>query len=95
MAGHPAQNADTDTASHTGTYAAFVKFSVAAIIHVFYVLVALVSFAFGHSTPVFLGFAGLILGTLAVLIDMRGGSRFYLSAGLLVIFALITAINVA
>ena len=95
MADHPAHNADTDTASHTGTYAAFVKYSFAAIIHVFYVLVALVSFAFGHSAEVFLGFAGLFLGTLAILIDIRGGSRFFLSGGLLIVFALITAINVA
>jgi hypothetical protein len=95
MADHPAHNANTDTGSHAGTYAAFVKFSTAAIIHVFYVLVALVSFAFGHSAEVFLGFAGLFLGTLAILIDIRGGSRFFLSGGLLIVFALITAVNVA
>jgi len=86
---------DIDTGSHAGTYAAFVKFAAAGIIHVFIVMVALVSFAFGHNASVFLGFAGLIIGTLAVLIDIRSGSRFYLSIGVLVLFALITAINVA
>jgi hypothetical protein len=42
-----------------------------------------------------LGFGGLILGILAVLIDARAGGRWLLSGGLLVIFGLVTAVAVS
>ena len=43
----------------------------------------------------FTGFAGLIIGVIAVLIDARSGSqRWLLSVGVLVLFGLITAMNV-
>jgi hypothetical protein len=92
---HPAQHGAMDTSSHAATYQFFLRVVVAAIIHVGFVMVALVSFAFGHSAAVFIGFAGLILGTLAVLIDFRSQSRYFLALGLLALFALITAINVS
>jgi hypothetical protein len=95
MAEHTAQHEAMDTSSHAATYEFFLRIMVAGIIHVFFVMVALVSFAFGHSASVFLGFAGLILGTLSVLIDFRSRSRYFMSLGLLAIFALITAINVS
>ena len=84
-----------DTESHAATYEFFLRIMVAGIIHVFFTMVALVSFAFGHSASVFLGFAGLILGTIAVVVDFRSRSRYFLSLGLLALFALITAINVS
>src|SRR5262245_22776305 len=95
MADHPAHGGSIDTDSHAGTYSTFLRFTAAAVIHVFFILTALVSFAFGHSAAVFLGFTGLIVGTLAILIDIRSGSRFFLSLALLVLFALITAMNVS
>ena len=58
-------------------------------------LAALVSFAFAHTLNVFTGFAGLIIGTIAILIDARTGGKWLLSVGALVLFGLITAVNVS
>jgi hypothetical protein len=81
---------------HLATYRAFLKGAVATLLLVGFTCVALVSFAFGHSLNVFLGFLGLVLGVIGVLIDWRMGSKHWgLSLTLLVIFGLITAINVA
>ena len=92
---HAAQHDAMDTSSHAATYQFFLRVLVAGIIHVGFTMVALVSFAFGHSAAVFFGFVGLILGTLAVIVDFRSRSRYFLSLGLLALFALITAINVS
>lgn len=84
-----------DMDAHRRTYGAFLRGSVALGIICGFVLVALCSFAFGKSLNVFIGFAGLIVGCIAVMIDARSGSqRWMLSAGVLVLFALITAVNV-
>lgn len=84
-----------DMDAHRRTYSAFVRGSAALGIICAFVLVALCSFAFGKSLNVFIGFAGLIIGHIAVLIDWRSGSqRWLLSVGALVLFALITAVNV-
>jgi hypothetical protein len=90
------QSADhhLDIDAHRKTYGAFLRGSVVLTIICAFVLVALCSFAFGKSLNVFIGFAGLIVGTIAVLIDARAGSRWFLSLGALVLFALITAANV-
>ena len=81
--------------AHRSTYEGFIKGSVALSIHCGYVLVALCSFAFAHTLNVFTGFAGLIIGTIAILNDVRTGGKWYLSVGLLVLFGLITAVNVS
>ncbi len=84
-----------DITAHRNTYGAFVRGSVVLGLVSAFVLVALCSFAFGKSLSVFTGFAGLIIGIIAVLIDARSGSgRFLLSLTVLVLFGLITAINV-
>ena len=91
------QSADhhLDMDAHRKTYGAFVRGSVVLAIICAFVVVALCSFAFGKSLNVFTGFAGLIIGTIAVLIDARSGSqRWFLSLGVLVLFGLITAMNV-
>lgn len=80
---------------HQSTYSAFVKGSVALTLLCLYVLVALAAFAFVSSGNVLLGFAGLILGMIAILIDARAGNKWYLSGGLLVIFGLVTAVMVS
>jgi hypothetical protein len=97
MAEHHAASAHSgDMQAHRQTYQGFVRGSVAIAILCFYVLVALSSFGFGQTWPVFLGFAGIVLGTLLVIIDLRSGSRtFALALGGLLVYALITAINVS
>lgn len=88
-------NHHMDLDAHRRTYSAFIRGSVALGIVCAYVLVALSSFAFGKSLSVFIGFAGLIIGCIAVTIDARSGSqRWLLSIGILVLFGLITAVNV-
>jgi hypothetical protein len=85
-----------DVAAHRSAYASFVRGSVALVLICAFVLVSLCSFAFGHTLNVFIGFAGLIIGVIAVLIDARSGSqRWFLALGVLVIFGLITAISVS
>ena len=81
--------------AHKSTYSLFVKGSIALAILCFYVLVALVAFRFVSNFNVLLGFAGLIAGSVALLIDMRAGNSWYLSGGLLVLFGLVTAVAVA
>jgi hypothetical protein len=96
MAEHSSDNHSQDMEAHLSTYEGFIKGSIALSIHCGFVLVALCSFAFAHTLNVFTGFAGLIIGTIAILIDARtGGGKWYLSIGALVLFGLITAVNVS
>ena len=95
MAEHSSDNHSQDMEAHRSTYEGFIKGSVALSIHCGFVLVALCSFAFAHTLNVFTGFAGLIIGTIAILIDARKGGKWYLSIGALVLFGLITAVNVS
>jgi hypothetical protein len=84
-----------DITAHRSAYGNFVRGSVALVLICAFVLVSLCSFAFGQTLNVFMGFAGLIIGFVAVLIDARSGSqRWLLSLGVLVLFGLITAVNV-
>lgn len=85
-----------DMDAHASTYDGFIRGSIATVLLCAFVLVALASFAFGGTLNVFIGFAGLIAGLIAALIDIRSGShRWFLTIGVLVIFALITAVNVS
>lgn len=95
MADQSSSNASKDMEAHRGTYDAFLTGAVALSILVGYIMVALVAFRFAHSLNVFSGFTGLILGIIAVLIDVRSSGKWYLSVGLLVVFGLITAVNVS
>jgi hypothetical protein len=81
---------------HAKTYDGFIKASIAGTILCFYVLVALVAFAFvSTGTNLLLGFGGLILGILALIIDVRIGGSWKLSVGLLAIYGLLTAVMLA
>jgi hypothetical protein len=81
---------------HAKTYDGFIKGSIALTILCFYVLVALVAFAFVASgTNLLLGFGGLIVGILALVIDLRIGNNWKLSVGWLVIYGLLTAVMLA
>ncbi len=81
--------------AHRGAYQGFIKGAIALSLISAFVLVALVAFRFGQTLNVMTGFLGLVAGIAAVVIDFRVGSRWFLSAGLLVLFALITAIIVS
>lgn len=97
MAHSPAQsNGEThgDMASHNSTYEGFLKGSIVTALLSFYSLVGLINIGFGKSWPVFWCFAGIIAGTIAVLVDLKSGAKWYLSGGLLLVYALFTAYNV-
>lgn len=95
MADHSSDATSKDMESHRGTYEGFITGSVALSIICGYVLVALVDFRFIHSHNVFIGFAGLILGILTVLIATRMGGKWALPGGLLVLFGLFSAFMVS
>ncbi len=80
---------------HAKTYDGFIKGSIALTILCFYVLVALVAFAFISSGNLLVGFGGLIIGILALIIDLRVGGNWRLSVGWLVIYGLLTAVLLA
>ncbi len=90
MADHSPGNASNDMESHRNTYEGFLKGSVALAIHCGYILIALADFRFVQHWNVFLGFSGIIIGAIAILIDIRMG-RWFLSPILLVLFGLISA----
>ncbi|MFN4143935.1 aa3-type cytochrome c oxidase subunit IV [Aestuariivirga sp.] len=79
---------------HAKTYEGFIKGSVALTILALDVLVALAAFAFISTGNVLIGFGGIIIGLLTLLIDLRAGNSWYLSVGWLVVFGLFTAIMI-
>ena len=84
-----------DYQPHAETWHGFIRGSIATILATVYVLVGLVCIGFGSAWPLFIGFVGMILGHIAIAIDLRTGSRsFGLSLGLLAVFALITIVNI-
>jgi hypothetical protein len=95
MAEHSSDNHSQDLEAHRSTYSGFVTGAIALSVICAFVLVSLVSFRFAGTLNVFMGFAGLIAGIVAVLIDVRTGGKWLLSLGALVLFGLITAINVS
>ena len=98
MADHSADDGKgghMDISAHRETYGGFIKGSVVLTLVSLMICISLVMFRFGHSWSVFLGFAGLLIGIIAVLIDLRAGSgKWTLSAGWAVLFGLMTAMNV-
>lgn len=93
MADHSPSHTPRGFQDHKETYEGFLTGSVALGIICGYILVALVAFRFMDYLNVFTGFAGLIVGTLATLIDARAGGKWFLSGGLLVLYGLLVAIN--
>ena len=83
-----------DFQPHAQTWHGFIRGSVATILATVFVLVGLVSIGFGSALPLFLGFVGMIVGFIAIAIDLRTGSRWGLSLGLLALFAFITLVNI-
>jgi len=76
-------------------YDFFVSLMRAALLLIAFTLTALVSFAFGHILPVGLGFLVIVVGTLAVLIDMarHSHSHFGLALSVLAVSALVIAVS--
>ena len=96
MADHASDHQGQDISAHRETYEGFLKGSVLLALLCLNICIALVMFRFGHTWPVFLGFLGLFLGLLTLLIDLRtGATRWTLSTVFAVIFGLITAVNVS
>ena len=81
---------------HVESYRAFLRGVIVVILASAYTLVALCAFSFGHSFPLLLGWIILVVGLIAILVDLRSGSRTWrLSLVMLVIFGLLTAANVS
>ncbi len=100
MSGHDRFTAETldpaGTTDHAATYKAFVKYSIALCIACFIILTSLCLFAFGPVGSLFYGFAGLIIGLIAVIIDIRVGSGNWMLSGIVsVLFALFAAMLVS
>ena len=96
MAEHAPSNSHSgDANDHQATYANFLKGAAGLSLFCFFILVALVSFRYGQTFNVFMGFAGLIAGLIAISIDARSGGRWLLSIGVLVVFGILTAINIS
>jgi len=79
---------------HQKTYDGFIKGSIALTILSLVVVVALVAFAFINTGNVLIGFAGIIISILTLIVDLKAGAGWKLSVGWLVIFGLITAVMV-
>jgi hypothetical protein len=93
MADHTPSHTPRGFQDHKETYEGFVKGSVALTMVCLFTVVALVAFRFMGSLNVLTGFAGIILGIIAVLIDMRSG-KWYVSGALLVLYGVFVAANV-
>lgn len=96
MADHGSSgNASHGLEAHQATYRGFIRGSVALSLVCAYTLVALAAFGFAPSFNLLIGFGGLIIGMLAVLIDLKADGKWYLSGAWLAIFGLVTAIAIS
>jgi len=87
---------DDMMAAHRATYGGFVRGAIVIIMACAFVLTGLCNFAFAHTAGLFMGFAGIIAGLIALAIDARSGSKIWgLSLILLLGYVLITAINIS
>jgi uncharacterized membrane protein len=77
------------------TYNGFLKGAVILTLVCCYVLVALCAFAFIDRGNVLIGFAGLIIGFIALIVDLRAGNNWYIAVAWLFIFGLFTAFMVS
>jgi hypothetical protein len=85
-----------DLEEHLRSYRAFLKGVVVVIIASAFTLVALSAFAFGQTMSILLGWAGLVFGALAIIVDLRSETNSWrLSIITLTVFGLLTAINVS
>ena len=91
----PAPGTPEDFATHRATYKGFVDFSVAGALHSLFIVVALVVFRFvDNPFNLFLGFGGMIVGTLVTIIALRMGGKWMVPTVILVLYGLFAAMNV-
>ncbi len=93
MAAHGPSHEPRGFADHKDMYTGFLNGSVALTIICGFIMAALCAFRFMDNWNVFTGFAGIIVGLIAVLIDLRTGVKWTLSGVLLVLYGLFVAIN--
>lgn len=94
MADHSPTHTPRGFQDHKDSYNGFLNGSIALSMVCLFILVALCAFRFMDSLNVLTGFAGIILGILAVLIDLRSGGKWYVSGALLVLYGLFVAASV-
>jgi hypothetical protein len=94
MADHSPTHTPRGFADHKDTYSGFLNGSIAVTMICLFILVGLVAFRFMDSLNVFTGFAIIIVGCVAALIDLKTGAKWYLTAALLVLSGLFVAANV-
>ncbi|MEG9884944.1 MAG: hypothetical protein V6Z86_10170 [Hyphomicrobiales bacterium] len=81
-----------DFQSHRETYEGFLHGTIALILGVLFVLVALTTFAFTDTTSVLLGMSGLIAGLGSIAVNLRlAKPNWLISIVILVGFALLSA----
>ena len=96
MADHSTHGDASAINAHRDTYAGFIRGSVALVLLSLMICTALIMFRFAGACNVLMGFGGLAIGLLALLIDVRSGTTSWpLSAGWAVIFGLVTAVSVS
>jgi len=80
---------------HRATYEGFIKGTVALTLMCAYIVVALCDFGFGTSMTFLIGFGGMIVGLIAIIIDARANpSKWLLSTGLLIAYGLLVAVHI-
>jgi hypothetical protein len=86
-----------DMEEHWKTYEGVLRGAVATILGTVITLIALALFAFGSgASSTVIGFLGLILGLIALVLDLRMGNKNWpLSIGFTVLFALVVLLKVA
>jgi hypothetical protein len=85
-----------DMTEHYRTYSAFLAGVVAHIFGAVFVLVALITFAFGNTFSTILGWATIVVGGAAILIDLRSANRNWrYSLTALAVLGVLTAINLS
>ncbi|HEY7748807.1 MAG TPA: hypothetical protein VH933_09035 [Aestuariivirgaceae bacterium] len=85
-----------DIEEHQASYRSFVRGAIVVVLASAFTLVALCAFAFGKSLSILLGWAVLVFGLVAILIDLKSGAKAWMvSLVTLALFGLLTAINVS
>ena len=80
---------------HEATWKGFVKGCVALSLMCGFVVVALCEFGFGTSMTFPIGFGGMIVGLIAIVIDARANpAKWYLSTALLIAYGLLVAVTI-
>lgn len=96
MAEHHHAPMSNDIEAHLESYRGFLRGTIILVLASAFTLVALCAFAFGQTLPLLLGWAILIVGSIALLIDLKSRSRTWrLSLVTLLVFGLLTAANVS